>query len=49
MLVTIALILLALWALGLMSGVTVGGFVHALLIFAIIIVLVQLISGRRAL
>lgn len=49
MLYTIAVILLVLWALGLVSGTTVGGFVHVLLVIAIIMVLLQLISGRRAL
>jgi hypothetical protein len=47
MLFTIAIILLVLWALGLVSGTTVGGFVHVLLVIAVIMVLVQLISGRR--
>jgi uncharacterized membrane protein YtjA (UPF0391 family) len=46
---TIAVILLVLWALGLVSGTTVGGFVHVLLVIAVIMVLVQLISGRRVL
>lgn len=49
MLYTIAIILLVLWALGLVSGTTVGGFVHVLLVIAVIMVLVQLISGRRVL
>lgn len=49
MLFTIAAILLVLWLLGLFSGITVGGFIHALLVIAIIVVLVQLISGRRIL
>jgi hypothetical protein len=49
MLFTIAIILVVLWALGLVSGTTVGGFVHILLVLAIIMVLVQLISGRRVL
>lgn len=49
MLFTIAAILLALWALGLISGTTVGGFVHILIVLAIVIVLVQLFSGRRVL
>ncbi len=48
MLFTIALILLALWALGLVSGTTIGGFVHVLLVVAVIMVLFQLLSGRRA-
>ena len=49
MLYTIAVILLVLWLLGLVSGTTVGGFVHVLLVIAVIMVLLQLISGRRAL
>lgn len=48
MLWTIAIVLLVLWALGLVSSYTLGGFIHILLIAAIIIVLVNLISGRRA-
>ncbi|MDZ7790950.1 MAG: lmo0937 family membrane protein [Xanthomonadales bacterium] len=47
MLFTIAIILLALWALGLASGTTIGGLVHLLLVIAIIVVAFQLISGRR--
>jgi hypothetical protein len=46
---TLAVILLVLWALGLVSGTTIGGFVHVLLVVAVIMVLLQLISGRRAL
>jgi hypothetical protein len=49
MLFTIAIILVVLWALGLVSGTTVGGFVHILLVLAIIMVLLQLFSGRRVL
>ena len=49
MLYTIAVILLVLWAVGLVSGTTIGGFVHVLLVIAVIMVLVQLISGRRVL
>lgn len=49
MLYTIAIILLVLWALGLVSGTTIGGFVHVLLVIAVIMVLVQIISGRRVL
>ena len=49
MLWTIALILIILWALGLVSGYTVGNFIHVLLIIAIIVVLVRVIQGRRAL
>lgn len=47
MLFTIAVILVALWALGLVSGTTIGGLVHILLVLAIIMVLFQLLSGRR--
>jgi hypothetical protein len=46
MLWTIAVILLVLWALGLVSSVTMGGFIHLLLVAAIIVVLVRLIQGR---
>lgn len=48
MLYTIALILLILWLLGLVSAYTVGGFIHILLVIAIVLVLVRLISGGRA-
>lgn len=47
MLFTIAVILVVLWALGLVSGTTLGGFVHLLLVIAIIAVVFQLLSGRR--
>ncbi len=47
MLMTIALILLVLWALGLVSSYTVGGFIHLLLVLAILVFLVQIIQGRR--
>jgi hypothetical protein len=47
MLWTIALILLVLWALGLVSSFTMGGFIHILLVAAVVIVLVRLIQGRR--
>jgi len=47
MLWTIALILLVLWALGLVSSVTMGGFIHLLLVAAIVLVLVRLVQGRR--
>ena len=49
MLWTIALILIILWALGLVSGYTIGNFIHVLLVIAIIIVLVRVIQGRRVL
>jgi hypothetical protein len=47
MLWTIALILLVLWALGLVSSFTMGGFIHLLLVAAVVIVLVRIIQGRR--
>jgi hypothetical protein len=47
MLWTIVVILLVLWLLGLVSGTTVGGLVHLLLVIAIIVVLIRVISGRR--
>jgi hypothetical protein len=46
---TIAIILLVLWALGLVTSFTMGGFVHALLVIAVIIVIFQLVSGRKVL
>ncbi|MGE5541139.1 MAG: lmo0937 family membrane protein [Bacillota bacterium] len=46
MLVTIAVILLVLWALGLVTSYTIGGFIHLLLVAAIILVLIRLIQGR---
>lgn len=47
MLYTIAIVLLVLWALGLVSAYTLGGFIHILLVFALVILLVQIIQGRR--
>ena len=47
MLWTIAVVLLILWALGLVSGYTISGFIHVLLVIAIIVVLVRIISGRK--
>jgi hypothetical protein len=47
MLWTIFVVLLILWGLGLMTGYTMGGIIHALLVIAIIVVLVQVIQGRR--
>lgn len=46
MLWTIAVILLVLWALGLVTSTTMGGFIHILLVVAIVMVLVRLIQGR---
>ena len=48
MLWTIAVVLLLLWALGLVSSYTMGGFIHILLVVAVVMVLVSLISGRRS-
>jgi hypothetical protein len=47
MLWTIAVILLILWALGLVSSYTIGGFIHILLVLAIIVILIRIIQGRR--
>jgi len=47
MLETIAIILLILWVLGLVSSTTVGGFIHVLLVLAVIVILVRVIQGRR--
>ena len=47
MLWTIAVILLVLWGLGLVTSYTMGGFIHILLVVAVIVVLVQVIQGRR--
>ena len=47
MLWTIALVLLVLWALGLVSSYTIGGFIHVLLVAAVVLILVRLIQGRR--
>jgi len=46
MLYTIAVVLLILWLLGLVTSYTIGGFIHILLVVAIIMVLLRLISGR---
>ena len=47
MLWTIAVVLIILWALGLVSGYTMGNFIHVLLVIAIIVVLIRVIQGRR--
>jgi hypothetical protein len=49
MLWTIALVLFVLWALGLMSAYTMGGFVHILLVLALVVVVINVLQGRRAL
>lgn len=48
MLGTIAIILLVLWVLGLVSSYTLGGFIHVLLVIAVVVLLLQLIQGRRS-
>jgi hypothetical protein len=49
MLYTIAVVLVILWLLGLVTSYTLGGFVHVLLVIAIVVVLLRVISGRNAL
>jgi hypothetical protein len=49
MLYTIAVVLLILWLLGLVTSVTMGGFIHVLLVLAIVVVLLRVISGRKVL
>ena len=47
MLYTIAVVLIILWALGLVSAYTMGEFIHVLLVIAVVVVLLRLISGRN--
>jgi len=47
MLYTIAMILLILWLLGLVSGYTIGAFIHIFLVIALVLLLVQFVGGRR--
>ena len=47
MLMTIAVVLLVLWLLGLVTSYTMGGFIHILLVAAIVVVLVRVLQGRR--
>ncbi|NBZ95651.1 MAG: lmo0937 family membrane protein [Proteobacteria bacterium] len=47
MLYTIATILLVLWVLGFVSAYTMGGFIHILLVFALVVLLLQIIQGRK--
>jgi multisubunit Na+/H+ antiporter MnhF subunit len=49
MLYTLAVVLLVLWLLGMVSSVTMGGFVHVLLVIAVVVVLLRVIQGRRLL
>jgi hypothetical protein len=47
MLYTIAVVLIILWALGLVTAYTMGGLIHVLLVIAVVVVLLRVISGRR--
>ncbi|MBK6289920.1 MAG: lmo0937 family membrane protein [Gammaproteobacteria bacterium] len=47
MLETIAVILIVLWLLGFVSSYTMGGFIHVLLVIAVVVILVRVIQGRR--
>jgi hypothetical protein len=49
MLWTIAVIMIVLWLLGLVSSYTMGGFIHVLLVIAIVVILIQVIQGRKVL
>lgn len=49
MLYTIAVVLIILWLLGLVTSFTMGGFIHILLVIAIVVILLRLISGRKVL
>ena len=49
MLWTIAIVLIILWLLGLVSSYTMGGFIHVLLIISVVVILVNIIRGRRSL
>ena len=48
MLYTIAVVLIILWALGLVSSVTIGGFIHVLLVIALVVIVLGVIGGRRS-
>jgi hypothetical protein len=49
MLWTVSIVLIVLWVLGIVSSYTLGGFIHILLVIAIIVILIRLIQGRRVL
>ena len=49
MLYTLAVVLIVLWLLGIVSSYTMGGFIHVLLVVALVVILVQIISGRKRL
>ena len=48
LLMTLGIVLLILWLLGLVTSYTLGGFIHVLLVLALVVLVIQLISGRRA-
>jgi len=47
MLYTVAMVLIVLWLLGLVTSTTMGGFIHILLVIAVVVVLLRIISGRK--
>jgi hypothetical protein len=47
MLYTVAIVLVVLWLLGLVSSYTMGGFIHVLLVIAVIVIILQVINGRK--
>lgn len=47
MLYTLAIVLVVLWALGLVSSYTLGGFIHILLVIAVVVILLNVINGRK--
>lgn len=49
MLYTLAVVLLILWLLGLVTSYTIGGFIHVLLVIAVVVILLRVISGRKPL
>ena len=49
MLLTIAVVLIVLWALGLVTSYTMGGFIHLLIVAAVVVILIRIIQGRRLL
>lgn len=49
MLYTLAIVMLLLWAVGLVTATTLGGFIHMLLVIAVVVVLLRIIQGRRVL
>lgn len=49
MLYTVAMVLIVLWLLGLVTSTTMGGFIHILLVIAVVVILLRIISGRKVL